>query len=37
MLNFLLYYVMLHVDAGGNPARHCDLGPGWQAFHKTKW
>ena len=28
MLNFLLYYVMLHVDAGGNPARHCHLGPG---------
>ena len=28
MLNFLLYYVMLHVDAGDNPARHCHLGPG---------
>ena len=28
MLNFLLYYVMLHVDAGGNPARHCHLVPG---------
>ena len=28
MLNFLLYYVMLHVDAGGNPARHCQLIPG---------
>ena len=28
MLNFLLYYVMLHVDAGGNPARHCHLDPG---------
>jgi hypothetical protein len=23
-----IYYVMLHVDAGGNPARHCHLGPG---------
>jgi hypothetical protein len=32
MLNFLLYYVMLHVDAGGNPARHCDLGPGWHLY-----
>jgi hypothetical protein len=28
MLNFLLYYVMLHVDAGDNPARHCHLVPG---------
>ena len=28
MLNFLLYYVMLHVDAGGNRARHCHLVPG---------
>ena len=28
MLSFLLYYVMLHVDAGGNPARHCHLVPG---------
>ena len=27
MLNFLLYYVMLHVDADGNPARHCHLVP----------
>ena len=27
MLNFLLYYVMLHVDAGGNSARHCHLVP----------
>ena len=23
-----IYCVMLHVDAGGNPARHCHLGPG---------
>ena len=28
MLNFWLYYVMLHVDAGDNPARHCHLGRG---------
>ena len=27
MLDFLLYHVMLHVDAGGNPARHCHMGP----------
>ena len=27
-LNFLLYYVMMHVDAGGNPASHCHLVPG---------
>jgi hypothetical protein len=31
MLNFLLYYVMLHVDAGGNPAIEA-LPPGpWSA------
>ena len=23
-----IYCVMLHVDAGDNPARHCHLGPG---------
>ena len=25
MLNFLLYYVMLHVDAGGNPVRPASI------------
>ena len=32
MLNFLLYYVTLHVDTGGDPARHCHLGPGGQLY-----
>ena len=27
-----IYCVMLHVDAGDNPAMHCHLGPGWHLY-----